>query len=206
MSGPERNAVKQGIRAQIDETLANVTRTVQDGDTPAREAIAALRQLSSRANREKLTVIMGKSEADRLFAEIDRAATSFDLRAGVANNSKTFQRQEMERRMQQTTAPDGPVASVMRGEPLNAGKRAIQFLTGQTPEAGLRRQDEVMNEIVQLLTARGIAADDALAILRQLGTQMGGSQAIADSFRIAGERAAVPAGVASENLRQLIGP
>lgn len=203
MTGPERQAVQQGIRAQFDDALSNVTRTMTDGDVPAREAIATLRQLSSRANREKLTVVLGKQEADRLFAEVDRAAKSFELRANVATNSKTFQRQEMGRRVQSTTAPDGPVASIMRGEPLNAGKRAIQLMTGQTPDAALRRQDEIMTEIVQMLTARGMAADEALAVLRGLGGRLNTQQGIADAFRIAGERSALPVGVAGEQYRQL---
>src|SRR5690606_4306882 len=53
MTGPERQALAQGVRSQIDDAMANVTRSVQDGDMPAREAIKALRDLSSRANREK---------------------------------------------------------------------------------------------------------------------------------------------------------
>lgn len=201
MTGPEREAVQQGIRAQIDDVLANVTRTVMDGDVPAREAIAALRQLSSRSAREKLTVILGKEKADVLFKRLDRAAQSFDLRANVANNSKTFQRQEMGRRLQQTTAPDGPISTIMRGEPLNAGKRAIQLMSGQTPENALRQQDEIMSEIVQMLTARGMAADEVLSVLRALGSSMNTQQGIADAARILGERAALPVGVGTEQIR-----
>lgn len=201
MTGPEREAVQQGIRAQIDDVLANVTRTVMDGDVPAREAIAALRQLSSRSAREKLTVILGKEKADVLFKRLDRAAQSFDLRANVATNTKTFQRQEMGRRLQQTTAPDGPISTIMRGEPLNAGKRAIQLMSGQTPENALRQQDEIMSEIVQMLTARGMAADEVLSVLRALGSSMNTQQGIADAARILGERAALPAGVGTEQLR-----
>lgn len=205
MTGPEREAAQQGVRGQIDELLSNVTRTVSDGDTGAREAIAALKQLSSRANREKITVLLGRADADRLFNRVDQATSSFELRANVANNSRTFQRQEMSRRVGETTAPDGPIATLMRGEPLNAGKRAIQLMSGQTPEAGLRQQDEIMTEIVQLLTQRGVAADQALLILRSLGGNLNRQQGIADAFRIAGERGALPAGVAGEQVRQMQG-
>lgn len=204
MTGPEREAAQQGLRGQFDELLANVTRTVTDGDTAAREAILALKQLSSRANREKITVLLGTADADRLFARVDQAVGSFELRANVANNSRTFQRQEMGRRVQQTTAPTGPVATLMRGEPLNAGKRAVQLMSGQTPEAGLRRQDELMTEIVQMLTARGANADEVLRVLAALGGNLNNSAAIADAFRIGGERAALPAGVAMEQARQVM--
>lgn len=204
MSGPERQAAQQGVRAQIDELLANVTRTVSDGDTTAREAIAALKNLSSRANRQKLTVLMGKTDADRLFSRIDEAATAFELRANVAANSRTNQRQEMGRRVQALTAPDDALTTLMRGEPVNAGKRAIQALTGQTPDVALRRQDEMMTEIVRLLTARGLDADQALQVLQSLGMQFNSSQALSDALRMFGERSALPAGVALEQGRQAI--
>lgn len=205
MSGPERKAAQQGLRGQIDEVLANVTRTVTDGDTTARESIAALKQLSSRANREKVTVLLGKEEADKLFARIDQATSAFELRANVANNSRTFQRQEMERRMQATTAPDGPISTLMRGEPLNAGKRGIQLMTGQTPEVALRQQDEIMSEVVQLLTARGMQADQVLQVLQSLGGRLNSAQSVADVMRILGERGALAGGVVSEQARQSMG-
>lgn len=205
MTGPERKAAQQGLRGQIDEVLANVTRTVTDGDMPAREAIATLRQLSSRANRQKVTILLGQEEADKLFARIDQAAASFELRANVATNTKTFQRQEMERRMQSTTAPDGPIATLMRGEPLNAGKRTVQVMTGQTPEVALRQQDEIMSEVVQLLTARGMQADQALMVLRSLGNRLTNARSVADVMRILGERGALAGGVVSEQTRQSMG-
>lgn len=204
MTAPERQAAQQGLRGQIDELLSNVKRTVSDGDMAARESIAALKQLSSRANREKITILLGRQEADRLFSRIDQAAASFELRANVATNSKTFMLQEMERRMQATTAPDGPIATLMRGEPLNAGKRGIQALTGQTPDVALRQQDQIMSEVVQLLTARGFSADEALRVLRALGAQLNGAQSAADVMRILGERGAIGAGVGAEQFRQSI--
>jgi hypothetical protein len=202
MSGPERQAAQQGLRGQIDEVLANVSRTVTDGDVPARQAIATLRELSKPANRQKVTILLGQAEADRLFARIDQAAASFELRANVATNTKTFQRQEMERRMQATTAPDGPLATMMRGEPLNAGKRTIQLMTGQTPEVALRQQDEIMTEVVRLLTARGLDADQALQVLQSLGGQLNSAQSVADVMRLLGERGALGAGVVTEQTRQ----
>lgn len=204
MTGPERKAAQQGVRAQIDELLANVKRSVSDGDTAARESIAALKELSNRANRQKLTILLGKADADKLFSRIDEASTAFELRANVANNSRTFQRQEMERRVQATTAPDGPLATLMRGEPVNAGRRAIQAFTGQTPDVALRQQDEIMTEVVRLLTARGLDADQALQVLQSLGTRFNSSQAMANALRVAGERGALAGGIASEQGRQAI--
>lgn len=151
MTGPERQALAQGIRSRIDDVMANVTRTVQDGDTTSREAIKALKDLSSRANREKLTAAIGKQEADRLFSEIDRVATSFDLRASVAENSKTYARQATDRRVKDMTAP-GPVETIAQGEPINAAKRIAQLITGRTPEKVQAREDEIYSQLADILT------------------------------------------------------
>lgn len=122
MTQAERQALAQGVRSQIDDTMARVSRTVMDGDVPAREAISALRNLSSRANREKLAMAIGDEPAGQLFAEIDRIATSFDLRASVADNSATYARQAMEQRVGDLTQP-GVIGRAARGEPVNAVRR-----------------------------------------------------------------------------------
>jgi hypothetical protein len=155
MTQPELNAVAQGVRSAFDDTLANVTRAVSDGDMQAREAIKALRDLSSRAAREKLAMVVGEQRATTLFDELDRATRSFELRANVADNSKTFQRQEMARRQDAFASPDDPFSTVARGEPLNAAKRGVQALSGQTKGHALRLKDAINEDVVGFLTARG---------------------------------------------------
>lgn len=151
MTDAERRAAAQGIRSNIDDAMARVTRTVMDGDTESREAIKALKDLSSRANREKLALVIGQDKADNLFREVDRVATSFDLRASVAQNSKTFARDAVRERVRQMVQP-GPVGKLAQGEPLNAGKRVAQVLTGKTPERIVAQEDKVYSEIARLLT------------------------------------------------------
>lgn len=159
LSKEARKGMLQGIRSSLDDALANTRRAVQDGDMTAREAIAALRALSSRASREKVTMAIGDQKvADDLFKEIDRATKSFELRASVADNSKTFQRQAMGRRVEATVDPDGVVGALGRGEPVNAGKRVVQALTGMTPQRALQKTDALMGEVVNALTARGLNA------------------------------------------------
>lgn len=151
MSGAEKSALAQGVRSQIDDLMANVTRTVQDGDTGAREAIKALRDLSSRASREKLELVLG-NKAGPLFDELDRVAKSFDLRASVAENSKTYARLATDRRVRDVTDP-GAIGQIMAGKPLNAFQRIAQIFTGTTPEATVQNQDKVYSEIARLLTS-----------------------------------------------------
>lgn len=182
MTGPERQALAQGIRSHLDETLANVTRTVQDGDVPARQAIQTLKELTKPANRTKVALAIGDQEAATLFNEIDRAAMSFDLRASVADNSRTFARQEMKRRLGDMTEGDGPISALAKGEPVNAGKRVIQALTGQSKAHILASQDQIYQEVVQALLQRGGGAVRNMQALRTLQGQGGNNAAIADAL------------------------
>ncbi len=154
ISQAEKQKLVQGVRQQIDDVMARVSRTVQDGNVDAREAVKALKDLSSRANREKLTLAVGETQAKSLFSELDRVATSFDLRASVADNSKTYARGAMDQRIKDVTAP-GAVGTAARGEPIKAVKRIIQTLTGQTDEVLKGKEDRLYGEIARLLTMRG---------------------------------------------------
>lgn len=192
MSKAEKAGVAQGIRSQIDEKLANVTRAVQDGNVEAREAIKGLKDLSSRASREKISMVLGDEQAQRLFDEIDRIATSFELRASVAENSKTFARQATAGAVDQMTAP-GAIGTLAQGKPLNAAQRIVQSLTGQTPEAVAGRQNAIYSEISELLTrptAQSLPAYHAMTNLSgqnainqrralEIGRLLGSSQPVA---------------------------
>ncbi len=151
MTDREKDAVAQGVRSRIDDVMSNVTRTVQDGDVPAREAIKALKDLSSRSAREKVAMALGDAKASKLFDEVDRVATSFDLRASIADNSKTFARLATSQKIDELTSA-GPIGRVAQGEPVKAGKRVVQLLTGQTPEKTARRQDQLYSDLARLLT------------------------------------------------------
>lgn len=169
MSQAERQSAMQGVRSSIDEKLAQVSRAVSDGNMDAREAIAAVKTLSSRANHEKITALIGQQSADRLFKAIDRAATALDLRAGVAQNSKTFARLEMDRTVRDMTE-SGVWNAVKSGQPVNASRRVIQNLLGGTPEARQAAEDKVYQEITTALTGpRGPRARQLLGTLRQIG-------------------------------------
>jgi hypothetical protein len=170
MSPEARQGMLQGVRSKFDDTLANVTRAVSDGDMEAREAIKALRDLSPRAAREKLALAIGDDvEANRLFDEIDRATRSFELRAGVADNSRTFQRQEGNRQLTDIADPDGPIEALQKGAPLDATKRVIQALTGRTPERALQQKDAILEQVVRALTAQGPQALQTAQALQRLG-------------------------------------
>lgn len=174
ITGPERAAVLQGVRSQIDDTIASVTRTVQDPNTDAREAIKALKDLSSRASRTKIEAIIDDPQVvDGLFRQLDEAAEAFNLRAATTENSKTYARQTVDRRVREMTAP-GPVGQLLEGSPINATKRLIQTLTGRTPEALQGREDALYSQLSDVLTQR--ATPEMLDAIQRTGTRDAGTQ------------------------------
>lgn len=193
MTGPEKQALAQGVRSRIDDVMANVTRTVQDGDTGAREAIKALKDLSSRANREKLTAVLGKQQADTLFDELDRIATSFDLRASVAENSKTYARLATDKTVENITSP-GIVQTAAQGEGPGTIKKIVQALTGQTPERMLQRQQGVYSELADLLTRQGGAGQNVYDAISDLGQTDAATRLMRERIArsLAGPRLAYP--------------
>lgn len=82
LSQPELQSLRGGIRAKIAETLSNIKRSAADPNTDAKQGIAALRDLSSDAARQKLSAVMGQGEASSMFGAIDRASRAFEIRAG----------------------------------------------------------------------------------------------------------------------------
>jgi len=183
LTPPERQFYAQGVRSQLDEALANVQRTVLDGDVPAREAIAALKKLSSRANREKVAMVIGDDAAAALFSRIDEAAQSFNLRASVANNSKTFARQAMDEQVKAVADPDTIVTAIGKGEPANAAKRAVQSVTGLTPAAANARQDRLLSEVARVLTMPADQGMRVAAGLNRMGGATANNSAVARAIR-----------------------
>lgn len=192
----EKQKLVQGVRQQIDDAMARVTRTVADGDVPAREAVQALKNLSSRANREKLTLAIGEEPAKRLFREIDRAAQSFDLRSAVADNSATYARQAMQDRIRDLSGQGGIYSTAAQGEPLNATRRIVQLLTGETPARIAAREDALYAEMARLLTMQGGPSRNVYNAINQIGQTDYATQLMRDRIvrALAGPHLAYPAG------------
>lgn len=151
MSDGELSFVRQGIRAYIDDTLANTRRTLTNPDVDQREALKAINQLSTRAARDKITAALGDADANALFASLDEAAMAFELQAAVARNSATAARLAMENSVKENIE-GGVAANFKRGEPLGFGQSIWQNLTGGTPAAAAAERNAVMAQIAELLT------------------------------------------------------
>ena len=152
LSGPQRQYAKQGVRSQIDEALANVRAVVSDPNLDAREAKRALGDLSSRAAREKIRLLVDDDTvADAMFKRLDEATKSLELRANVATNSRTFARQSMDDAVK-SYINDGALNQLAQGKPVNATQAIVQSLTGRDARGNTRIADKVYSEIAQLLT------------------------------------------------------
>jgi hypothetical protein len=186
MGEAELRKVREGLRESIDDALANVSRTVTDGNVEARQAVKLIKDMSSDASRAKLRMVLGQ-DADALSNSIDQAAAALDLRARVADNSKTFARQTIGRRVDEQMEP-GVVGTALQGRPVDATQEIVQAITGRTDEAlrgekeaaweaiakALTKQgniasDRFVTELARALEKRGLSAEEARALGRNTG-------------------------------------
>lgn len=169
MTKPQLDMARQGARTYIDDVMASLKAAMSDPSQDVREAQKALQMLLSRDARQKLGLLLGPGKANQLYAQLRTAAKSFNLKASTATNSRTYGRQAVDQAIQQ--AIDGnALTALMRGEPLQAGKRTIQAVTGMDNAGVTNMKDRVFSEIANTLTLQGPQAEDMLTQLaRRLG-------------------------------------
>lgn len=151
MAKADREALKQGIRSKFDEALSNVRRTITDGDVESRQGMQAIKDLSSDAARLKVKLALGDKEAKQLFAQVDEFTRAYELKASVAQNSKTFARTALNDTVKEVTEP-GFIGSAMRGKGVTSSQKLVQSLLGTGPERDIAAQDKIYNEIATILT------------------------------------------------------
>lgn len=166
-TGPEREAARAGFRSALDERLSRVNAVASDPNIEIREFQRLANDLRSRSMRDKMEALLGSQDAQRLYRELDENVVSLELRAAIARNSATQQRQAIQGAVSDITAP-GALTSLMAGEPINAARRIAQVITGTTPEARTLRQMGIYDEIAQTLTSlRGQQAQQALRLVER---------------------------------------
>jgi hypothetical protein len=193
-SAAEMQNVRDGVRAYIDEAMANVRNIATNPDQDVQETARILGQLNSRATRDKLDmVIPDPLQRPQLQSQLDESTRAIQLRAQMAANSKTFGRQVQREGVQAVS--DTAAETARRIEPYNFLKRGGQLFTGGRPQDVLGRQDVLNQQIAELLTtARGQTAQDQLGLLARAYTAAPQNVARAQSFgQGAGLLAGVPA-------------
>lgn len=165
-------AARAGLRSHIDETMANARLVISNpaltGDgAEIREAISALKEMGSRANLEKMEIMLGKGPANALFGGMEETLAHLELRAAVARNSATASRQAGMAAAKEAVAP-GAVGEAMRGRPVNATQRGVQWFFGTTPQDDAMRMRALWSEVATALTQkRGPEAEAALEIVQK---------------------------------------
>ena len=116
-------------------------------------------------------MILGRPQSERLFQQLDQSSQAIELRANVAQNSKTFARQDMNETVRALNE-DGLVAATRRGEVGNILKRTWQTITGGRKIDDQMREDQIYQQIVEFLTGpRGANAQTQLQVLRDVAAR-----------------------------------
>lgn len=164
LSKPELEYVKAGVRANLDDVLANVRIAVANPNMDAQQALAAVKTLTTPAARQKLAMLIGDEAAAKLFGQVDQALQSLQLRASVGTGARTFGRSALDQ-VVNTAVDNGIPGALRRGEPINATKSIVQALTGATPAGTMAAKDRVYAEIARALMLKG---DDAGKMVQSL--------------------------------------
>lgn len=167
MSIEAKQAAAQGLRSHIDEALAQVKMAMTDTNMDAREAFKLIKDMSSRANREKVGMILGADDAGALFKQLDESAKAFELRASVARNTATAQRLATQQGVKDVVE-GGPWNALRQGEVVESPKKMIAAILGRSPEAKQQISDDVYIGLVKALT--GPRGAQARAMLDHLQT------------------------------------
>ena len=181
----ERQALVSGLRSDIDETIANVRRSVTAGDIEVGQARRILRDMSSRAAREKMVQALGPDEARRVFRAMNQATEALNVQSSVARNSMTAPRMRRDQlvRDAQSHTPAQVVRDAASGNLVQAPQKAAAMAANNTPLAQNKRTEELYLEVAEYLTGRRgpdalRAAEEMLSAARSTPVQSGNSQAI----------------------------
>ena len=166
-TAPEKAAAKSGFRSAVDDFMSRVNAVASDPNIEIREFQNVANKFRNRAMQDKMALLLGKPDADRLYKELDESVVALELRAAIARNSATQQRLATDEAVQNIIAPNA-LQTLLAGEPLNAGKRIATTITGNTPEARTLRSQGIYDEIAKVLVGlRGRQAKEALSLVRR---------------------------------------
>lgn len=171
-------ALRKGMRENLEAVMGNARTTIADlesgamdfasGQNATAEALAAVRNLLTRNNMTKARLVLGKADAEKLFAEMERVADVLVLRSSVARGSATAIRQAGQQQMSDEVAP-GILRRTLgnAGNPLDAARDITREIAGIDPRSMSDQQRQYFAEIADALTRiKGADAQRALASVR----------------------------------------
>lgn len=171
-----RDAAKQGLREGIERVMGKARTTLAEieagnfdfetGQNAAKEALDALRALTTPDNFKKARLVLG-TDAKKLFDELQKTSDAMALRAAVARNSATAIRQATRDQVQTEVAPSFLRRVLGRGgNPLEATREITEALAGIDPRSMGEAEQQIMTEIADALTRiRGPQAERAIRVI-----------------------------------------
>jgi hypothetical protein len=164
----EKRALASGLRSNIDETIANVTKAITTGEIEVAQARQILRDMSSEAARAKMLTVLGPRDARSVFKALNEATQSLSVKASVAANSRTAPRTRRDQlvRDAQAYSPDQIARDAASGGILAAPRKVAAIAANNTPLAQNARTEQLYLEIAEYLT--GKKGPDAVAAAQQM--------------------------------------
>lgn len=168
-SDEAKAAARRGLRGYVEDTMSQVRTVVSDSNLDAREAMKLVKEMSSRANRKKIRLILGTDEAADLFQTLDKAEAALALRAAVSEKTVTALR-TAGRESGRAELQPGPLREFLGeiGSPLEAPRVLTRRLMATDPRSMSQAEASMMAEIADTLTRlRGPEAQRALVAVRE---------------------------------------
>ena len=150
----ELKMARYGLRGAIEDSLNNVKTSINSPDVDINQMYALLRNLSSKNSRNKITELLGKKNADKLFKVMDRADVALTLKAEIAKGSQTATRITGKQTLEEITDA-GVLQNVAKGELPLASKELIQKISRSKIIFG-KRKEIIMKDIANaMLESKG---------------------------------------------------
>jgi len=161
----QRLYMRAGLRSNIEDTINEARATINSPDVDVNALRDTLRNMSSKSAQTKMKTILGSDNANKLFKELDRLQAALELRAAVAQNSKTAQRLAVKGRVEELTE-GGPLEALAMGKPIEAVKRTIQAAAGVTKQKKSEQQSKILRELAKaMVEKKGEAAQQGMRVI-----------------------------------------
>ena len=164
----ERAAARQGVRNQIEDTLAEVKNSLATEDIDIKEAQKLLTDLSSRANLDKLSFIIGPKGVSDMMEKLTMVRRALTLQQAIAKNSATAGRQSLQK-IGDAALNAGPKNATMRGDPFAMYSETVKLALGTDAKSQAARSSAMFGDVIKALTnMRGEEAVKALELMTKV--------------------------------------
>jgi hypothetical protein len=161
-SASEKRMARLGFKDAIDTRIGDVKKLFGNTELDEVQVKSLWKGLSDNNTRSKISLLLSKGEADKLFKQLDQLEIAINLRTALSANSLTSQRLAIKEATEERTAP-GVIQGALSGEIPKAGKKLVAGLTGATQDMPKQRTKTIFKEIANaMVNIQGNEARKAL--------------------------------------------